>query len=695
MATIENFILRFKTEGAGAIKTLSNDLAALGQSVNPLGGSFDALLGRLGPIGIAAGAAAGAFAALGMRAINLSDELDDLSNTTGISASVLNSLKGQMIEAGGNTESMAKAVIKLGVATGEAMSGNEKYQKSFKDLGVYVRDSSGKLRDSNDILNDVLVRLAAIPDQANRMALAYSLLGKEAAKIDWSAITPPQVDPAFEANQKQLAALRTEIDKLKKSFDDKIINFFGDWAKTLNEGGIGAGLAKLIEEIGKFVGYMLNIPTNAVASAWNALVPDSLAIKKPFGMGDGLISMAKDAEKARLKWQEEEKKRKDAQTKALQDQRPAGKVKATTGDYGGPSEQVIKAAKENEARIKQSYAERDKFNELTVFDEIANIKLTKEADIQKAIAEIKARERLNGAQIDNEIIAKRAELEAKAAFDIRKIRDGITKQLDEQIKTMSRATEERQNAFDIEQKFVRAGAGQLGLQQQLLEIQKRKTDAIEAARKAAEKDPSQGDKAIAKIEENAKKEEAIAQQRYQWSRDFSTGWQKAFGEYLDNATNAATQAEQMFTAMTNGMNSALDNFVETGKFSFSDLTNSIIKDIIKIQLRASVANLFGATSSFLGFKIPGIGGKAIGGPVMANTPYMIGERGPELFIPAGAGNIVPNNKLGQGNAGSPINISYNIQAVDAISFKQLVARDPGFMYAVTEQGRKSIPQTSR
>jgi methyl-accepting chemotaxis protein len=39
------------------------------------------------------------------------------------------------------------------------------------------------------------------------------------------------------------------------------------------------------------------------------------------------------------------------------------------------------------------------------------------------------------------------------------------------------------------------------------------------------------------------------------------------------------------------------------------------------------------------------GGKQIGGPVAPNTPYMVGEGGPELFVPGQAGNIVPNTTV--------------------------------------------------
>ena len=55
--------------------------------------------------------------------------------------------------------------------------------------------------------------------------------------------------------------------------------------------------------------------------------------------------------------------------------------------------------------------------------------------------------------------------------------------------------------------------------------------------------------------------------------------------------------------------------------------------------------------------IPGIGtfpARAGGGPVSAGMPYLVGERGPELFVPGASGNIVPNSRLG---AGSTINIT--------------------------------------
>jgi hypothetical protein len=54
--------------------------------------------------------------------------------------------------------------------------------------------------------------------------------------------------------------------------------------------------------------------------------------------------------------------------------------------------------------------------------------------------------------------------------------------------------------------------------------------------------------------------------------------------------------------------------------------------------------------------LPPLPGKALGGAVSAGRPYMVGERGPELFVPGAQGNIVPNNAM------SGANIVVNVDA---------------------------------
>jgi len=65
------------------------------------------------------------------------------------------------------------------------------------------------------------------------------------------------------------------------------------------------------------------------------------------------------------------------------------------------------------------------------------------------------------------------------------------------------------------------------------------------------------------------------------------------------------------------------------------------------------------------------GGKAMGGPVNAGTSYVVGERGPELFMPNRSGTIIPNNKLSGG--GTVINLTVN-GAIDGESTARQIVR---------------------
>ena len=48
--------------------------------------------------------------------------------------------------------------------------------------------------------------------------------------------------------------------------------------------------------------------------------------------------------------------------------------------------------------------------------------------------------------------------------------------------------------------------------------------------------------------------------------------------------------------------------------------------------------------------------RATGGPVTARTPYIVGERGPELFVPGRSGTIIPNNNMGGGTTNVVVNV---------------------------------------
>ena len=78
-----------------------------------------------------------------------------------------------------------------------------------------------------------------------------------------------------------------------------------------------------------------------------------------------------------------------------------------------------------------------------------------------------------------------------------------------------------------------------------------------------------------------------------------------------------------------------------------------------------------------------------GGMVSENKPYMVGEGGPETFIPNSAGYISP------GVGGKNVNVTFNINAVDTTGFQQLLANERGMIVgminsAVNQQGKSDI-----
>jgi hypothetical protein len=64
-------------------------------------------------------------------------------------------------------------------------------------------------------------------------------------------------------------------------------------------------------------------------------------------------------------------------------------------------------------------------------------------------------------------------------------------------------------------------------------------------------------------------------------------------------------------------------------------------------------------------------GRALGGPVMGQKPYIVGEHGPELFVPQGTGSIVRNGDA-FGGGGSPLTVQFNILANDTTGFDELL-----------------------
>ncbi len=145
----------------------------------------------------------------------------------------------------------------------------------------------------------------------------------------------------------------------------------------------------------------------------------------------------------------------------------------------------------------------------------------------------------------------------------------------------------------------------------------------------------------------------------------------------------------------NTMADALTDFVMTGKFKFKDFANMIIRELVRIAAQAAITfALKKLAGSFFG--IPFL---ADGGPVQQGKPYVVGEEGPELFVPGQSGQVIPNDQMSKGGSlaggGKAVTINFQVTALDADSFSSKLEETKDTIVAlvndaVTDGGRSPI-----
>lgn len=218
--------------------------------------------------------------------------------------------------------------------------------------------------------------------------------------------------------------------------------------------------------------------------------------------------------------------------------------------------------------------------------------------------------------------------------------------------------------------------------------QKRLAEIIPAylqSKKAQDEFKKSVDNGVATVRNMRTEEEKLQETLDNLSIALNAG--KISSEEFNNAV--AKVQEQLFFATTEGkmfetgieslstkLSDTFVNALETGKLSLRDLGNVVkevmaemARDFLKAQIRAmllkTVLNAFGGSagpSPSIGGTMPPVGDMtAGGGTVQAKRPTLVGERGPELFIPSTHG-VVKNNMDTKNLMGSskPVVVNQNI-----------------------------------
>lgn len=224
-------------------------------------GTFGRVLGGIGGpvgLGLTAIAALGAsMVGLAKHAANVQEELQNVSERTGLTAQTIGALQIAATEAGSSFQNISPGLDLFNRKVGEAVQGNKDAEKAFKDLGVSIRDDlTGALKSSDTLLEETAKALGEISAPSERARLAMELFGRSGSRF----ITILSAD--MEENRKRAEELGlvytgTLAEAAKKS--DQSFDRLGTSVKGLtNSLGVMAAISlnPLIDQISKLAESM-------------------------------------------------------------------------------------------------------------------------------------------------------------------------------------------------------------------------------------------------------------------------------------------------------------------------------------------------------------------------------------------------------------------------------------------------------
>jgi phage-related minor tail protein len=167
----------------------------------------------------------------------------------------------------------------------------------------------------------------------------------------------------------------------------------------------------------------------------------------------------------------------------------------------------------------------------------------------------------------------------------------------------------------------------------------------------------------------------------------------AIAKTLDNlakgpVTDSAKLIENAISGSFHSVADTIARAVLAGKVSMDQLVNAILADFDRISTRQFIEKPIESVIGSLFSSLLSIGGaKAAGGPVDAGVAYLVGEQGPELFVPQASGAIVPNGGVAQAQRPQ---IVLNVAARDAQSFLKSETQIAAMLSRALARGQRNL-----
>lgn len=215
-----------------AVKKSTDKLSAFERTTGKIGRSATkagaAMLGASAAVG-------GSILAVGKSTADYAGDMYDMARGTGMGVEAFQKLAYAGRMSGVETEKLSASLVKFDRMVAEAAGGNKTYMQTFEDLGIKIKDSTGKLRQPNEIFEDVADIFHNTEDGIGKTALAVELFGKSGAALI----------PMLNDGKGGLKAFYAEAERLGLVLSDEAIAKGDAFSDQLEQIGLQIKGAKL------------------------------------------------------------------------------------------------------------------------------------------------------------------------------------------------------------------------------------------------------------------------------------------------------------------------------------------------------------------------------------------------------------------------------------------------------------------
>lgn len=591
------------------------------RSMQSASGALTTAMARLAPL-----VGAATFTAFTKNVIDSADAMNDLSARTGITVERLSAWKLATAQSGTDIAALASAISKASKYIVE-------HGDSLEKMGISAKTAEGVILQLSDVI-------AAMPsDDPNRVTLAIKVLGKNAAEL------LPLLSQGSDELQRQLnlqesmISVTTELAQNSDKFNDEL----GIMAQRLSSGA------------GVIVGEMLPALTKFLQ-----LLNGTRASK------DIAVDLFKELQDASSKLDELKTKKNDGgvlgffvteddiarQEKYIQDVRK--RLGAAVKDA---NEQLARDAKSEEARNSRTKRALSSVNSVLAKDG-ANAKTGKTGnavvdDTMRDLAKLMQDAQAAVAPAQTMVEKLQAQLNAYTALDpaVKTYVQGLI----DQARAQEQATEAAKFDAEFSERLREGDERELELME---EIAAAEQERIQSMQQKAQAYLELIDPSLKLLNIEAELQQMVSEGVL--STEEASAAYKKLAEDTDEVASMAKDLGLTFS-------SAFEDAV-LGAKDFRSVLAGVAEDMAKLFLRKKVTEpLFDAVGSVFdsgggfGDFFSGLG-FASGGRPPVGQASLVGEAGPELFVPDSAGTIIPNKALGGGN-----NVTVNIDARGADS----------------------------